>query len=140
MAPTTEDNPIPAASTGRDITYTYRAYNDVNEDGEANVDDTAIDMAGGAVQITIPPGWKVHKDRIEITDGTDDKLYLKDAVITGTAEPADNVTATPLRDVDKDFRLVEFTRTDGDNVERIVITLSAAWAATLASGVARDDD
>jgi len=60
-----------AGSTHNVLQFTYRAWNDTNNDGNVDAGETAINMAGGRFRVTFPSGWKVSNKLIQVSDGTD---------------------------------------------------------------------
>ena len=77
------ENPVAAGSKFNALRFTYTAFIDVVGDtadglGEdvpdvADVNDTAIDMAGGRIRISFPTGWAVSNKLVRVqatTDGT----------------------------------------------------------------------
>ena len=125
VAPTAFVNtsPLAAGSKLNALRFIYTAFTDVVGDsadgtgtdvaGTADVNDTAIDMAGGSVRIAIPPGWTVP-DKVIVIDNaaaaSEDQVTLYDSV---TAAATDDHKANVTFTADKS----------------IVVKLGDGWAA-----------
>ena len=61
-------SPLNAGSTHNILQFTYRAWEDHNNN-ENSDDGEGVNMAGGQFRITFPIGWKVSKKLIQVKDG-----------------------------------------------------------------------